>query len=124
MKLIGQYRVPFAAKGGGHTMNPHFSSTNGVHISMTRFQKIVYHESNQTVDVGAGLVWNDVYERLDPYNVTVVGGRFFGVGVAGLVLGGGYSWKSNQYGLSIDNVYEYEVQIIALHLSKIKNDLF
>jgi len=124
MKLIGQYRVPFAAKGGGHTMNPHFSSTNGVHISMTRFQKIVYHESNQTVDVGAGLVWNDVYERRDPYNVTVVGGRFFGVGVGGLVLGGGYSWKSNQYGLSIDNVYEYEVQIIALHLSKIKNDLF
>jgi FAD/FMN-containing dehydrogenase len=110
LKIIGQYRVPFAVKGGGHAANPGFSSTIGVHISMNRFEKVIYHSDNQTVDVGSGLIWDDVYEALEPYNVSVVGGRISGVGVAGLALGGGYSWKSNQYGLCIDNIFEYEVK--------------
>ncbi len=110
MKLIGQYRVPFGVKGGGHSVNPGFSSTTGIQISMSRFGKVIYHSKNQTVDVGSGLLWNDVYEILDPENVTVIGGRVGSVGVAGLILGGGYSWKSNQYGLSIDHVFEYEVR--------------
>ncbi len=110
MKIIGKYRVPFGVESGGHTLNPGFSSTTGVQIRMTRFQNVIYHSNNQTVDVGPGLVWENVYAALDPYNVTVTGGRVTGVGVGGLVLGGGYSWKTNQYGLSIDNVFEYEVR--------------
>ena len=109
MKIIGQYRVPFAIKGGGHTLNPGFSSTVGVLISMSRFQKVVYHRHKLTADLGAGLIWDDAYAALEPYDVTVVGGRIAGVGVAGLLLGGGYSWKSNQYGLSIDTISGYEV---------------
>jgi FAD/FMN-containing dehydrogenase len=77
---------------------------------MRRFSKVIYHENNQTVDVGSGLIWDDVYRALEPYNVNVVGGRVSGVGVAGFTLGGGYSWKSNQFGLAIDNVLEYEVR--------------
>ncbi|CAF4132375.1 unnamed protein product, partial [Rotaria sp. Silwood2] len=46
--------------------------------------------------------------KSDPLGVTAIGSRVSGVGVAGLTLGGGYSWKSNQYGLTIDNVVEYE----------------
>ncbi len=119
MKIIGQYRVPFGVESGGHTLNPGFSSTTGAQIRMTRFQNVIYHSNNQTVDVGPGLIWDNVYAALDPYNITVVGGRVtgvgvgervIGVGVGGLVLGSGYSWKTNQYGLSIDNVFEYEVR--------------
>ncbi|CAF1050641.1 unnamed protein product [Rotaria sordida] len=84
-------------------MNPGFSSTTGILIAMSRFRQITYRANKRTVDLGAGLVWDDVYQALDPLNVTVVGGRVSGVGIAGLILGGGYSWKSNQYGLSIDN---------------------
>lgn len=32
-----------------------------------------------------------------------------GVGVAGFTLGGGYSWLTNQYGLTIDTVVSYEL---------------
>jgi FAD/FMN-containing dehydrogenase len=32
-----------------------------------------------------------------------------GVGIAGYLLGGGYSMKTNQYGPGIDNVTEFEV---------------
>ena len=77
---------------------------------MSRFRKVVYNRNKQTVDLGAGLIWDDAYDALEPYNVSVVGGRISGVGVAGLLLGGGYSWKSNQYGLSIDTIIEYQVR--------------
>ena len=56
---------------------------------MTRFNGVAYHPYNGTVDIGTGLVWDDVYSKLDPLNVTVPGGRITGVGVAGFSLGGG-----------------------------------
>jgi FAD/FMN-containing dehydrogenase len=114
MVIIRQRRVPFAVKGGGHTTNPKFSSTRGILIAMRRFSKITYYSENQTVDLGAGLVWGDVYRTLESYNVTVNGGRVGGPGVSGLTLGGGYGWKSNQYGLTMESVIEYEVRVKLL----------
>ncbi|KAA1474522.1 FAD-binding domain-containing protein [Dentipellis sp. KUC8613] len=101
--------VSHIIKGGGHTTNPGFSSTNGVQVSMTRFSNVVYDASSHTVEIGAGLVWGDVYAALEPHGVNVVGGRVATVGVAGLILGGGMSYNTNQYGLSIDNVVAYEL---------------
>ncbi|KAG9308223.1 FAD-binding domain-containing protein [Chiua virens] len=101
--------VGIAVKGGGHTTNLGFSSTEGVQIAMTRFSEVVYHSKARAVSVGAGLTWDDVYEALERYGVSVAGGRISGVGVAGYTLGGGYSWHTNQYGLTIDNVLAYEL---------------
>lgn len=56
---------------------------------MVRFANIQYHASNGSVDVGAGILWNQLYSALEPFNVTAVGGRIPGIGVAGLTLGGG-----------------------------------
>jgi len=70
-------------------LNPGFSSTTGVHISMYRFSQVVYNAASQTADIGAGLIWDDVYVALQPHGVNVVGGRVTGVGVAGFILGGG-----------------------------------
>ncbi|KAG1748461.1 FAD dependent oxidoreductase [Suillus paluster] len=58
-----------------------------------------------------GLVWDDVYAALEPYGVNVVGIRVPGVGVACFTLGGGYSWLSNQYGLTIDTMQSFELAI-------------
>ena len=78
-------------KGGGHASNPGFSSTEGVHIAMSKFNDVTYDADSNTAEVGAGLVWDDVYAALEPYAVNVVGGRVTGVGVAGFTLGGGAS---------------------------------
>ncbi|TFK49560.1 FAD dependent oxidoreductase [Heliocybe sulcata] len=109
MQIIAATNSSFAVKGGGHTSNPGFSSTTGVHISMSRFSEVTYHAESSTVDVGSGLIWDDVYAALEPDNAMVVGGRVTGVGVAGFTLGGGYSWLTNQYGLTIDTVTGYEL---------------
>jgi hypothetical protein len=89
LQKIATDRVPFAVKSGGHATNPGFSSTPGVHISMTRFNDIVICNHSQTVEIGAGLTWTDVYSYLVPKDLNVIGGRLNGVGVAGLTLGGG-----------------------------------
>ncbi|THG96512.1 hypothetical protein EW026_g5333 [Hermanssonia centrifuga] len=76
---------------------------------MYRFSEVTYHADSQTVDIGPGLIWDDVYTALEPLGVNVVGGRVTGVGVAGFSLGGGYSWLSNQYGLTVDNIEAFEL---------------
>ncbi|KAI0289881.1 FAD-binding domain-containing protein [Multifurca ochricompacta] len=128
LRILGQTRTPFAVKGGGHSTILGFSSTSGVQISMNRFNSVTVDNATSTVAIGAGLLWDDVYRALDGTGLNVVGGRVPGVGVAGLTLGGGeplsiqsigifwynhgsegYSWKTNQFGLAIDNVDSYEM---------------
>lgn len=109
LQILGNTQTPFAVKGGGHASNPGFSSTTGVQVAMARFSGVTYNSGSQTVDIGAGLIWDDVYAALEPYEVNVVGGRVTGVGVAGLTLGGGYSFLSNQYGLTVDTVTAYQL---------------
>ncbi|KAI9449068.1 FAD dependent oxidoreductase [Lactarius psammicola] len=109
LQMLGKSRTPFGVKSGGHATNRGFSSTRGVQISLARFNTFNVNSEAQTVELGPSLLWEDVYQRLDPYGVTVIGGRIPGVGVGGLILGGGYSFKSNEYGLAIDNVVAYEL---------------
>ncbi|KIK57952.1 hypothetical protein GYMLUDRAFT_171900 [Collybiopsis luxurians FD-317 M1] len=109
LALLGKTSTPFAVKGGGHTSNPGFSSTSGVQISLDNFAGVVYDKNAGTVTIGASLVWDEVYLALEQYGVTVLGGRFPSVGVAGLLLGGGYSWKANQFGLGSDSIVAWEI---------------
>jgi len=109
LRILGQTKTPFAVKGGGHIENPGFSSTPGVQLAMFRFSQVTFDQHTMTVDIGSGLVWDDVYRALDPLGVNVVGARATGIGVAGFLLGGGYSYLTSQHGLAIDNIVAYEL---------------
>lgn len=99
---------------------------NGVLIDMSMFDGVTYDAANNVATVGAGQRWSNLYNQLDPHNVTVVGGRVLDVGVGGLILGGesigshltikafadltgGLSYLSDLYGLACDNVVNFEV---------------
>lgn len=56
---------------------------------MTRFTQVTYDAEAAIVGIGTGNIWDNVYAGLEPYNVSVVGGRVSGIGVAGFTLGGG-----------------------------------
>jgi FAD/FMN-containing dehydrogenase len=78
---------------------------------MTLFQQVNYNPETQTADIGAGRLWQDVYKIL-PHDRTVAGASSCpGVGVAGFNLGGGYSNKTNQFGLAIDNIQSIDVVV-------------
>jgi FAD/FMN-containing dehydrogenase len=94
---------------------------------MTRFNQVKYNAEASTAEVGSGMIWDDVYEQLLAYNVSVIGARAPGIGVGGFIVAGGgmslkfypwprfiititgYSYKTNQYGLAADNVVSMEV---------------
>ncbi|TQS33765.1 hypothetical protein Golomagni_05878, partial [Golovinomyces magnicellulatus] len=65
-------------------------------------------DDGETIEVGPGCKWVDVYGALQPLGRTAVGGRLADVGVTGLLLGGGLSYMSGQHGLGCDNVVSYE----------------
>ncbi|CAA7271051.1 unnamed protein product [Cyclocybe aegerita] len=110
IRIIGRddIRSPFAVKSGGHATNQGFSSTTGVLISMASFTSVVYDQDAGTASFGTGRSWDEIYTILEQYNVTVAGGRVPGVGV-GLILGGGFSWIADQYGLGVDNVVSFDL---------------
>lgn len=107
IRLIGQNRVPFAVQSGGHTSNPGFSSTKGVHISLSKLNEVTLSSDGTTARVGAGNRWSNVYKKLEGSGRNVVGGRVPGPGVGGFTTGGGYSWKTNMYGLTVDTIKSY-----------------
>ena len=60
--------------------------------------------------LGAGNIWVDVYNRIVPMGLTVIGGRVSNIGVGGLTLGGGISFFSGHTGWACDNVNNYQVR--------------
>ncbi|SNX85507.1 related to 6-hydroxy-D-nicotine oxidase [Melanopsichium pennsylvanicum] len=110
IKVIGSKRIRFAVKSAGHASNQGFSSTPGVHISLQNFQQVNLSGDKKTVDVGPGNIWDNVYSGLEGTGVAIVGGRVSGVGVGGFITGGGgYSWKTNQYGLTSDTLVSVDL---------------
>lgn len=61
------------------------------------------------VTAEAGVQMMELYEYLDAYGETVVGGTSTTVGVGGYLTGGGHSVFSSRNGLAADQVIEMEV---------------
>ncbi|KAK7189489.1 FAD binding domain-containing protein [Paraphaeosphaeria sporulosa] len=110
VRILNANNETFAVKSGGHSPNQGFASIDGGPLISTReLNEVIYDAGNGVVRVGPGNDWDDVIGALDGTGVTVVGGRIGDVGVGGLVLGGGLSFLSTQYGWVANNVVEYEI---------------
>lgn len=101
--------VNFSVKSGGHDPNPgHGSIQHGVLIALREMSGATYDAETGLAFVKPGGTWNDVIGDLEPYGVTVVGGRLGIVGVGGYLLQGGISFLSAQYGLAADSIVGWE----------------
>ena len=99
-----------AIASGGHSSNIGASNTeNGLTIDLSRMNEVVLEHDHESVSIGPGARWSEVYEALEKHNLTVPGGRAGHIGVGGYVLGGGFSWHANDVGWSCDSVLEFEV---------------
>lgn len=108
--LLEYPSVPFAVKSGGHNSNVGFSSVEwGVLIYFSKLASTTVSSDQSAAVVGTGSRWAEVMTALGPYNLAVVGGRIGDVGVGGLLLGGGVSFLSAQFGFACDHVLNYEV---------------
>jgi FAD/FMN-containing dehydrogenase len=78
---------------------------------MKQFNQITYDKDTKTLDVGAGLTFDDVYKFLGTSDYAELGGVGGDpkVGVSGWLLGGSYSLLTNKHGLGMDNVVGFQV---------------
>ncbi|KAI9711713.1 MAG: hypothetical protein M1820_001857 [Bogoriella megaspora] len=65
-----------------------YCTASGVVIDLEGLNSIILSPECDVATVGTGAKWDNVYEELEKYGLTVVGGRVSGVGVGGLILGG------------------------------------
>ncbi|KAK1726997.1 FAD binding domain-containing protein [Colletotrichum acutatum] len=133
LKRIVDQQVEFAMRGGGHMPISNASSIDatGILISSRNMRTLQISDGRDTLTIGPGLRWSDVYTALDGTEVTVLGGRGSPIGVSGLLLGGGISFFSYEYGLASTNgnIKAYECVladgiIVQVTLSNDHADLF
>ncbi len=60
----------------------------GVTLDSSSFTHVTVSADRNITSAGGGSRWGAIYSKLDPMNLTVVGGRVFDVGIGGLTLGG------------------------------------
>jgi hypothetical protein len=79
--------------------------STGVLISSTKLDTLQLSTDLKTLSVGPGPRWGDVYVYLNSTQTgkMVVGGRYSPVGVPGLLLGGGISFYSSEFGFASTN---------------------
>lgn len=113
VKTLVQMQVPFTMKGGSHIPTAGFANINssGVLLISNGLKQLEISDDHTTVNVGPGNVWNDFYQYLELYGVTVVGGRLGVVSVPGYLLGGGVSFFGQKYRWASANIASFNVSV-------------
>lgn len=128
--IIIPNHVSIAVVSGGQSSVRGASNVEGgITFDLERFKEINFFlDAGKEVWLGVGNRWEDVYEVLQPSNLTVAGSRYGKAGVGGHVLGGGLSWFANHRGWACDDVTELELVLPSAETIFVKphrfDDLF
>ena len=114
--------IPLIVKGGGHSYFGNSNRAGSLLVWTHRLRRVDLHDAfrpngapadspaEPAVSVGAGCLWGEVYRKVAAeHGRYVQGGGCLTVGVAGLVLGGGFGSLSKQFGSGASNLIEAEV---------------
>ncbi|PPQ72897.1 hypothetical protein CVT24_001494 [Panaeolus cyanescens] len=109
VKFATSNSLELAIKGGGTNPYPASSTDRGLVIDLRNINSVKVADDKQSVTVGGGAVWGDVYHETDKHGVVPIGGNVHFLGVGGLTLSAGYSYLSGKYGLGVDNILQATV---------------
>jgi hypothetical protein len=95
-----------STKAGGHSYAGYCLNEGGVVLDLSLMKRISFGDRSNTLVVEMGCTWLEVYEAVENQSpgLMAIGGTCLSVGVAGFILGGGYSFLSRSYGLGADSV--------------------
>ncbi len=81
--------IDCAIRGAGQQPLPGCANVNnGITLDLGLLNSITLQNQNSVVQLGAGVRWGKVYEKLDPLGLSVTGSRSAAGGVGGLALAG------------------------------------
>jgi FAD/FMN-containing dehydrogenase len=134
IKFARDHKIAMTAKGGGHSAAGYCLNRGGMVIDLQYMNAIEFNRADETVRVQLGARWREVYILMEATGTGLfpVGGGCPTVGVPGFMLGGGYSFVSRSYGMSIDSLHSIklvtpdgELRHIGIHsTSQADKDLF
>lgn len=106
MKFAVDNNAPFTVKGGGHSAAGYCMNAGGVVLEMKHLNALWFNKTKQTVKVQMGAIWRDVYVFMAGTGTGLIpiGGGCPTVAPPGFMQGGGYSFVSRTYGMSIDSL--------------------
>ncbi|KAF7327194.1 FAD-binding protein [Mycena kentingensis (nom. inval.)] len=112
MRVIFLRDSRYAVIAGGHaSMRGYNSITDGVLISFESMQNVSYDAETGLVTLQPGVHWGDAVTYLESFGVTAVGARSADIGM-GLLLGGGISFLSPQYGWASDAIQAIDLVLV------------
>jgi FAD/FMN-containing dehydrogenase len=99
-----QAKLAITVKSGGHSFEGFSLNEGGLLVDMSLMNTLRYQAHTKNLIIQPGAKLGKVYEYLGQYQRLIPAGSCAGVGVAGLVLGGGYGFFSREYGLTCDSL--------------------
>jgi FAD/FMN-containing dehydrogenase len=97
-------RIPTVARSGGHSYAGYSTTATGVVVDLSTLATIDLDPDAGIATIGAGAALGDVDDATTPAGFVVPAGRCRPVGIAGLLLGGGFGFNSRSFGLTSDNL--------------------
>jgi hypothetical protein len=106
-----EHEMPFTVRGGGHSGAGYCLNQGGMVIDLSQMKGKRLDTERQVVWAETGNLWRDLYLYLQASNTGLIpiGGGCPTVGIPGFMLGGGISFVSRSYGLSVDNLLSIEM---------------
>ncbi len=98
-----------APQGTGHNAGALGDLTATVLLRTDALREVTVDTERRIVRVGAGVLWGEVTDALAPHGLTALAGSSRDVGVAGSLLGGGYSWLARRHGLGSSKIVAVEL---------------
>ena len=100
--------VGISVLSGGHDWAGRAACPDGIVLDIRALNTVVHEAGSMTVRVGGGALTKELVVGL-PLDVAAVTGTVSTVGVAGLLLGGGYGKLNSRFGLAIDTLRSADV---------------
>lgn len=106
IRVARENKLRLTARGGGHSATGYCLGTGSMAVDLSLMNAIEFDKKQRIVRVQMGARWNDVYVYLmnTGTGLIPIGGGCPTVGIPGFMLGGGFSFVSRSYGMSVDNL--------------------
>jgi hypothetical protein len=103
--------MKFTVRGGGHSAAGYCLNAGGMVIDLQNMTAKRLDPARQVCWAQTGNRWHDLYIYLQSTNTGFIpiGGGCPTVGIPGFMLGGGLSFVSRSYGLSVDNLVSIDI---------------
>ncbi|CAB3756492.1 FAD-binding oxidoreductase [Paraburkholderia solisilvae] len=103
------HQFPISVKGGGHDWCGRGIADSAIVLDLSRMRAVTADRDNNEVTFSGGALAADVVAVAESTGLNVVTGYSGAVGMAGLLLGGGYGPLTTRLGLAADNLLEAQV---------------